>query len=671
MSDRFKSAMDKAKRAGDKAESAKDKADAKVAQAQEVKAKAEQAKAMAENPEAQVRAHADQAKAEAQARVDDVKGRAQDVKDRITGVGDSAKDLKDKFSQRPKGVGDVVDKLGAAQDMKGKLGGLEGAGEDLKDRLKGMPDGLGEKMPNRFGDDFKPDPAKLPPAAGLAAAGRDPEAPIPKSRQPVLDSFQKVDGWSAVPKHLPCAPNEINRLVIDQEEMTFTVLDLANKLKAIEEKQGYEAARYTAKQLNYQSVCDICVLDDIENDPNLMPSRFMLLPGASDGDLTDKGNLDDIPWPVHPDGPQKMSIELLSDCLTVLGYYEGEMPVWKSANLWAEGEQKEQDPWKPYENALSGDLLAAFKRYLEELKPEVKVQKELSEGFHVVEAGDTLGGIAKECGYSHWQILYEANTEVIENPDMIVPGMKLTLPPFDAKEIEGWLEEHDAPASAADKSKGYHFPAKYYSLSLVDKTQALMEREEGWEYEASVQASSHVFYHFKLATADQLRILMPDGDDIGMRFGEDALPAHNTPIKQFNTTDTVLLDGISISFAYQIDLDDPDSKNDVLTLEHNESDWSQSIELSTLDEFDEDWVRLKFMEPPATGTFNLLQDPGGDEEPYYIFWDVPLGELGRLTPEAEPLPVDEEAPEEEPETPPEDESNEPIVVEGVPIVASE
>ena len=44
-----------------------------------------------------------------------------------------------------------------------------------------------------------------------------------------------------------------------------------------------------------------------------------------------------------------------------------------------------------------------------------------------VKAGDNLSKIGKQFGVS-WQKIYEANKEVISNPDLIQPGWKLKIP---------------------------------------------------------------------------------------------------------------------------------------------------------------------------------------------------------------------------------------------------
>jgi nucleoid-associated protein YgaU len=47
---------------------------------------------------------------------------------------------------------------------------------------------------------------------------------------------------------------------------------------------------------------------------------------------------------------------------------------------------------------------------------------------YVVKAGDTLGKIAKQYPGMTWQKIFEANKDVIKNPDMIFPGQKFKIP---------------------------------------------------------------------------------------------------------------------------------------------------------------------------------------------------------------------------------------------------
>jgi len=46
---------------------------------------------------------------------------------------------------------------------------------------------------------------------------------------------------------------------------------------------------------------------------------------------------------------------------------------------------------------------------------------------YVVKSGDSLSKIGKVHGVS-WQTIYEANKDIIKNPDVIQPGWKLKIP---------------------------------------------------------------------------------------------------------------------------------------------------------------------------------------------------------------------------------------------------
>lgn len=50
-----------------------------------------------------------------------------------------------------------------------------------------------------------------------------------------------------------------------------------------------------------------------------------------------------------------------------------------------------------------------------------------SSGSYSVESGDTLGTISDQYGVS-WRDLYEANDDVISDPNMIYPGQELSIP---------------------------------------------------------------------------------------------------------------------------------------------------------------------------------------------------------------------------------------------------
>ncbi|MBN1602952.1 MAG: LysM peptidoglycan-binding domain-containing protein [Chitinispirillaceae bacterium] len=77
-------------------------------------------------------------------------------------------------------------------------------------------------------------------------------------------------------------------IIISSEEPDTkpgTLKELIKILKGIESEEGFEAARHFAYYLNYEKICDLVKKGGKDNDPNLMPTRFMLLPGMSDSTI--------------------------------------------------------------------------------------------------------------------------------------------------------------------------------------------------------------------------------------------------------------------------------------------------------------------------------------------------------------------------------------------------
>ncbi|MGL1933387.1 MAG: hypothetical protein OCD01_00130 [Fibrobacterales bacterium] len=101
----------------------------------------------------------------------------------------------------------------------------------------------------------------------------------------------------------------------------FTIKYAARILTEIEDEKGFGAALLGAYSLNYDYMCDLAVKhfnapeNESDNNPNLMPSKYMIIKGASDQELDAEGNLSPIPF--HPD--EEYDIRKLKR----LDYYEG------------------------------------------------------------------------------------------------------------------------------------------------------------------------------------------------------------------------------------------------------------------------------------------------------------------------------------------------------------
>jgi len=107
-----------------------------------------------------------------------------------------------------------------------------------------------------------------------------------------------------------------------QEAPEHTIADIVEILEAVEREEGYEAARFFSSYLDYGRLTEMAKGfisgqdTNSENDPNQMPTRFMLLYGADDNKLQ---QIDD--HPDRADGEEhKINVANLRKGLKALGY---------------------------------------------------------------------------------------------------------------------------------------------------------------------------------------------------------------------------------------------------------------------------------------------------------------------------------------------------------------
>ena len=77
---------------------------------------------------------------------------------------------------------------------------------------------------------------------------------------------------------------------------------------------------------------------------------------------------------------------------------------------------------------VEGDAVRNFLMNTGEAIAEAAAKE--AETIYVVKSGDTLSGIAKSVygNAGRWREIFEANKDVIENPNLIRPGWKLRIP---------------------------------------------------------------------------------------------------------------------------------------------------------------------------------------------------------------------------------------------------
>ena len=82
------------------------------------------------------------------------------------------------------------------------------------------------------------------------------------------------------------------------------------------------------------------------------------------------------------------------------------------------------------EKDILWDKIKTYEGYKDDLIADIRVEKTDVYGYHTVQPGDTLSQIAKNClgDAGLYPKIFEANRDILDNPDMIKVGQKLTIP---------------------------------------------------------------------------------------------------------------------------------------------------------------------------------------------------------------------------------------------------
>jgi len=224
----------------------------------------------------------------------------------------------------------------------------------------------------------------------------------------------------------------------------LTIRKLAAALEQAEKDGSYAHALACVDLLDYDSVCALADPGDPDNDPNLMPSRFMVLRGATDAGLKDKGNLDDYPYPLGEGMPREAGCQALADFLVLSGSLDGGVPAWWKSN--SDGAPPREFPGCDQELT---DAFDDFADGCDACYPLYEMPEE-----HAVVDGETLGSIAESYGIRSWTLLWEMNKDTVSSPsDALQAGSTLKLPAdktLDTSKFEDWIEGYSGvePASA-------------------------------------------------------------------------------------------------------------------------------------------------------------------------------------------------------------------------------
>ena len=83
-----------------------------------------------------------------------------------------------------------------------------------------------------------------------------------------------------------------------------------------------------------------------------------------------------------------------------------------------------------YDKDLLWDRIKSYPGYEDELVADIKVANTDVYGYHTVKPGDTLSKIARSAydDASDYMRIFEANKDILKDPNVIHPGQRLKLP---------------------------------------------------------------------------------------------------------------------------------------------------------------------------------------------------------------------------------------------------
>ena len=470
----------------------------------------------------------------------------------------------------------IEDPMHAIRTVESEHGRRIGGKSIENAHLHDLPNGDDRRFdPYRFlktklerGDVFLVNRATLAPAVTSLEIDADgnPEYTLRNSTSQYFQSaFRSALMHIPVPKPMGVLRDEPKPAQAKQKEKEkpkkkklLTISKIARKLRMMEGSSRYEEARFHASKIGWEGICSLVEVGHPENDPNLMPSRFMILPGASDEGLRKRGNLNNYPYSVHPDTPKQMSVYNLRQFLILGGYLAGEKPFWQSKDQLS----KEQLQQLKQDGGLENDVIAPLTGVAEmDDKVEAALNSFLGKqsldepkggGSYTVKEGDTLSAISQQHKLPNWQALWNFNKHTIKNPDLIYPGSELDIPDLADNEFEPWFYEFDNGEDVWRGSKHYQFPAKYFSLTLLDRSGHEIENKLNSQFEGYLKNPT-LFYCLNVKKSDDISVLMPVTDYLGMGFDDNEFIVEGIESKSFKD---VLYGNSSNKETLNFDFDD-------------------------------------------------------------------------------------------------------------------
>lgn len=281
-----------------------------------------------------------------------------------------------------------------------------------------------------------------------------------------------------------------------KKSVLLTIKDIAEALEETERKEGYEAARHFSSYLDYNKITGIAKRfvtgenNDPDNDPNLMPTRFMLLYGMDDDKLK---QMDD-----HPDGfegeEHKINVANLKRGLRLLGY----------------------DITEDKRQCFDDKVWAAFVQYLVKQTHNYKHDK-----IHIVTIDEDLGSIAKDYGLISWKYLYELNNKSIgDNPDLLSIGTELQIPQWDNTYGDELIEAKGVAVNDYVHGLRYKYVWVPFSASVLNFSEDPFEFEKKQELVITMSKGNMEVCRKPVSSWKEAQCLVPDSYQIEISFSE-------------------------------------------------------------------------------------------------------------------------------------------------------
>ena len=302
-----------------------------------------------------------------------------------------------------------------------------------------------------------------------------------------------------------------HEVYLDQE---LTVRYIAEKLKEVKEQKSYGHALICAYSLNYEKVCllaDKYTTNsyDIDNNPNIMPSEFMILRGASDKELEANGCLSS--HPLKPD--HKISVENL--------FYYYKM-VTKRFSLYELNRGKyDHGP----EDKFEGKFFDTVSKFINGQAPteeslvkssmggnppfypfEKWFHSEVDVPVHTAKFNHSLNHIAYSKGIPNIQVLLDLNPSIdVDTP--IENGTEIKIPNINDNPFIDFPGDY---LNFGGFSFIYYYPYDYFAIKLYEKKDPFEDFAEEVEFSVYDHYNkSRSYFKKKIKKHDEIKEVLP------------------------------------------------------------------------------------------------------------------------------------------------------------------